>query len=464
VSPEERWRQAAPLSYWLDDSARPAPRSDFPRRQHVDLVVIGAGLTGLWAALRSLERRPNRSVLLLEASQIAEHASGRNGGFCDASITHGDANGRNRWPDEMPLLRRLGQENLDAIEQAIAHYGIQCGAQRVGQLDIAIEPWQVEMLADEVKARQAGGLNDRFVIGEELRAEFGSPKALAGMLDLDHNIMLDPARLCWGLADAIESLGGTICEYTRVDKLENKGTNVEVTTNRGVMYAQQVIVATAAFNALVKSAKRRIVPIYDYVLVTEPISDAQVEEIGWSSRRGVSDAGNQFHYLRLTDENRILFGGYEAIYRAAHSVDTAYEDDDWTFNLLAEHFDATFPSLTQVPFSHRWAGAIDTSTRFCASAAPSHNGKVVTVNGFTGLGVGSSRFFADAALDVLEKLKTRATMTEIVQTVPTSFPPEPVKFLGITVTKWAIARADKKDGKRGPWLRLLDRLGLGFDS
>ena len=409
MSPEDRWRQAAPLSYWLDDGRRPEPRSDAPRRRSFDLVVIGGGSTGLWAALRSLERNPDRSVLLLEANRLADHASGRNGGFCAASITHGEANGRSRWPDEMPLLRQLGDENLDEIEAAIARYGIDCGAVRSGEIDVAVEPWQVEHLAEEAAARAAAGLDHRFLEGDELRAEFGSPRALAGLLDPDGQILLDPARLCWGLADAIESLGGTISEYTRVAKIDKKGATIELNTNRGAIQARQVVVATSAFKALVRKAARRVVPVYDYVLVTEPISDERIAEIGWSSHRGVADAGNQFHYLRITQDNRILFGGYEAAYRFHQRVNPKHEEDPWTFGLLAEHFDSMFPSLSDVGFSHRWGGAIDTSTRFCASTTLSHDGAVVTINGFTGLGLGASRFFSDAGLDLLDRLETPAT-------------------------------------------------------
>jgi glycine/D-amino acid oxidase-like deaminating enzyme len=175
MGPDERWRRAAPLSFWLDDDRRPEPHSAFSPSSDIDLLVVGGGATGLWAALRALEREPGRSVLLLEASRIAEHASGRNGGFCASSITHGDANGRARWPEEMPLLRRLGDENLDEIEAAIERYGIDCGAQRTGQLDVAIAEWQVEALREEAAARSAAGLEHRFIDGVELRAEFGSP-------------------------------------------------------------------------------------------------------------------------------------------------------------------------------------------------------------------------------------------------------------------------------------------------
>jgi glycine/D-amino acid oxidase-like deaminating enzyme len=461
---QDRWRRAAPLSYWLDDERRPEPRSDFPSATSADLIVIGGGATGLWAALRSLERDPRRSVLVLEADRVAEHASGRNGGFCAASITHGDANGRSRWPDEMPLLRRLGDENLDQIERAIELYGIDCGAARTGQLDVAVEPWQVEALRQEAAERARAGLDHRFLEGRDLHHEFGSPRALAGLLEPNGQIMLDPARLCWGLTDAIEHLGGSICEYTRVGKIERRHGRIEVSTNRGTMHAEKVVVATAGFRALAPAARSRVIPVYDYVLVTEPISTQQIAEIGWTSHRGVADAGNQFHYLRLTDDNRILFGGYEAAYRFHQRVRPEHEEDPATFELLTEHFSETFPSLDDVAFLHRWGGAIDTSTRFCASATLSHQGAVVTINGFTGLGLGASRFFADAGLDLLWGLETEATSTDLIKSAPRPFPPEPIRYLGIALTKRAIARADAAEGRRGIWLRLLDRLGMGFDS
>jgi glycine/D-amino acid oxidase-like deaminating enzyme len=464
MGPDERWRRAAPLSFWLDDDRRPEPHSAFSPSSDIDLLVVGGGATGLWAALRALEREPGRSVLLLEASRIAEHASGRNGGFCASSITHGDANGRARWPEEMPLLRRLGDENLDEIEAAIERYGIDCGAQRTGQLDVAIAEWQVEALREEAAARSAAGLEHRFIDGVELRAEFGSPQALAGLLEPEGQIMLNPARLCWGLAEAIESLGGAVCEYASVRSLTRRGELVEAETNRGLLRARKVVVATSAFRALAPRARSRVVPVYDYVLVTEPIGEDRIAEIGWSSHRGVADAGNQFHYLRLTEDHRILFGGYEAAYRFHQRVSPKHEEDPRTFGLLAEHFADTFPSLGDVAFTHRWGGAIDTSTRFCASAALSHEGAVVTINGFTGLGLGASRFFADAGLDRLEGIESESSRTELVRTTPRPFPPEPIRFLAIELTRRAIARADAHQGRRGPWLRLLDRLGLGFDS
>ena len=108
------------------------------------------------------------------------------------------------------------------------------------------------------------------------------------------------------------------------------------------------------------------VPVYDYVLATEPLTDAQLDRIGWANRQGIGDCANQFHYYRLTADNRIVWGGYDAIYHFGRKVKPAYEDRPASYRRLAQHFFITFPQLDDVRFSHRWAGAIDTSTRFCA--------------------------------------------------------------------------------------------------
>ena len=109
----------------------------------VDLVVVGGGFCGLWTALRAVEREPGRSVLLLEGDRIAEHATGRNGGFCEASLTHGEPNGRARWPEEYDDLERLGIENLDALEESVARYAIDCGFLRGGTLRVATRPHEI---------------------------------------------------------------------------------------------------------------------------------------------------------------------------------------------------------------------------------------------------------------------------------------------------------------------------------
>ena len=439
---------------WLDSPLRPDPRPVLTGTHDVDLLVVGGGFTGLWTALRALERHPGTRVLLVEADRIAEHATGRNGGFCEASLTHGESNGRTRWPDEYDVLHQLGLRNLDAIEETVARYGIDCAFVRGGSLAVATRPHEVAHL----EPGEPGFLDQT-----QVRALVDSPTYLAGRHVPDECALVDPARLAWGLAAAAERLGATIAEGTRLVGLERRGPGVVATTDGAVVRAARVVLATNAFPGPLRRLRYATVPVYDYVLATEPLTDAQLAAIRWDPAVGISDSGNQFHYYRITPDRRILWGGYDAIYHFGRSIDPAHEDRAATYAVLERNFAATFPQLAGIRFTHRWGGVIDTCTRFCAFFGTAHRGRTAYAAGFTGLGVGASRFAADVLLDLLGGLSTERTRLRMVRRRPLPFPPEPLAWIGINLTRWALAREDRT-GRRGPWLRLLDRLGLGFDS
>lgn len=442
------------LPLWLDTPLRPAPRPPLTGEHEVDLLVVGGGFTGLWTALRAVERAPGTRVLLVEADRIAEHATGRNGGFCEASLTHGESNGRTRWPEEYDVLHELGLRNLDAIEETVGRYDIDCGFVRGGSLAVATRPHEVEHLDPG-----APGFLDR----TEVRALVDSPTYLAGRHTPDECALVDPARLAWGLADAAEQQGAVLAEGTRLLALKKAGDGVEATTDGASVRARRVVLATNAFPGPLRRLRYATVPVYDYVLATEPLTDAQLAAIRWDPAVGISDSGNQFHYYRITPDRRILWGGYDAIYHFGRSIETRHEDRDATFTTLERNFVATFPQLAGIRFTHRWAGVIDTSTRFCAFFGTTHRRRTAYAAGFTGLGVGASRFAADVLLDLLDGRPTERTRLRMVRRRPLPFPPEPLAWIGIQLTRWSLAREDAT-GRRNLWLRTLDRFGLGFDS
>ncbi|HEV7853411.1 MAG TPA: FAD-dependent oxidoreductase [Mycobacterium sp.] len=444
-------------SMWLD-----MPRPSYGALSGsvtADLLVVGAGYTGLWTALHAAQRNPDQKIVLVDAERVGWAASGRNGGFVDASLTHGLANGKARWPNEIEKLEAMGRDNLDGMQADIARLGLDAEWQRTGMLTVATEPHQVDWLSEAADDGEG-----RFLTQGEVRSEVSSPTYLAGLFSPESTAIVHPAKLAFELARACAEAGVRIYERTNVTSMECAGAAIRFAAGNATITAGRAVLATNVFPSLIMRNRLRTVPVYDYVLATEPLTDAQLDRIGWTNRQGIGDCANQFHYYRRSADNRIVWGGYDAVYHFGRRVKPAYEDRSASYRRLAAHFFITFPQLDDVRFSHRWAGAIDTSTRFCAHWGLAHAGRVAYVNGFTGLGVGAARFAADVCLDLLDGRPTERTELEMVRKRPLPFPPEPLASIGIQATRWSLDRADHFAGRRNVLLRTLDALGLGFDS
>jgi glycine/D-amino acid oxidase-like deaminating enzyme len=450
--------------FWLAQAGAPPPAAPLEGEHEADLLVVGGGLTGLWAALLARERDPDREVMLLEGERVAFGASGRNGGFVDASLTHGIDNGVARWPDEMPELERLGRENFAAIKEAIARHGIDAGFEESGELSFATEPYQAAYIPEIVETARGYGWRADALTADAARAEVDSPTYHGAAFLRDGRGIVDPARLAWGLAATARAAGVRVHERSPVVRLERDGLGLRASTPDGAAKARRAVLATSAFPPLVPAIRRYVVPVYDYALVTEPLDRQRRESLGWAGRQGLTDLGNQFHYYRLTTDDRVLWGGYDAVYSFRNGMGPHLDAREATFELLAGHFFATFPQLEGTRFTHAWGGAIDTCSRFSVMFGRALGGRAVFAVGYTGLGVAASRFGAQVALDVVDDRDTERTQLRMVRERPIPFPPEPLRWAGITLTRRALAKADRRAGRRGPWLRALDRLGMGYDS
>lgn len=457
---------AQPVSYWLDDPGKPRAEPALTGDEQCDLLVVGGGYSGLWTALIAKERDPGRDVVLVEGREAGWAASGRNGGFCAASLTHGISNGLSRWPGEIAKLEELGARNLDEIEAAVKRYSIDCDFERTGEIDVATQPHQLTELREMYEEMAEHGLADgsELLDADALRAHVDSPTFLGGLWDREGVAMLHPAKLAWGLKRACLEKGVRVYEHTPALQLASSGAGMAVRTPYGRIRARHVVLATNIFPSLVKRVRSYTVPVYDYALMTEPLTEQQLESIGWKNRQGLGDSANQFHYFRLSADNRILWGGYDAIYPFGGKLRAEHDHRPETYAKLAGHFFTCFPQLEGVRFSHAWGGAIDTCSRFSAFFGTAHAGRVAYAAGYTGLGVGATRFGADVMLDLLSGERTERTSLEMVRTKPLPFPPEPFAWTGVALTKWSLARADENGGRRNLWLKTMDKLGLGFDS
>jgi len=319
---------------------------------NADLCIVGGGFTGLWAALHAKRDERWRDVVLLEADAIGCGASGRNGGFIVASLTHGISNGMARFQDEMPVLEKLARANFEGLKEDIRTHKIECDFEETGELLVILEPYQDAWIEEEAELlRMFGHEVVTFDDGDAIRAQVNSPLYRGGVWDRTGAGILDPAKLADGLRRAALEQGVRVYEHTRVEGLRDEGATVAVEAGGGTVRAKRVLLATSAYPAPLKRINRYIAPVYDYALVTEPLTARQQQEIGWKQRQGIGDGANQFHYYRLTKDNRILFGGYDAVYRFNGPVKAQHDDHHPTFAKLSQHFFTTFPQLEDLRFT-----------------------------------------------------------------------------------------------------------------
>ncbi len=453
---------ARPTPVWWEGRHAGPVTEPFSGGAHADLVVVGGGLTGLWAAVQAVEEDPARRVMVLESGHVAAGASGRNGGFVSTSLTHGLAHGAATWPDELPALLRLGHQNVVEIDELLAKERIDAGLRLCGKTMVATRPHEVGGLRQLHELHAQHGEPSTFLTGEEVRADVHSPTYLAG-LESPSGGLVDPVALTTGLRDLAMRRGVVLHERSAVRAVRRDGGAMVCVTDAGRVRTAQVLLATNAFPPLLRRIRSYVLPVWDHVLATEPLTPEQLDSIGWAANQGLTDAGNQFHYYRRTSDDRIVWGGYDAIYYFGNSTDAAREQRDVSHRLLARQFYDTFPQLSDVRMSHRWAGVIDTTSRFTPVFGTAVGGRVAYTVGYTGLGLAASRFGARVGLDLLAGRETERTRLAMVRRRPVPFPPEPLRWGAVQVTRAALAREDRR-GRRGALLRAMDRFGVGFNS
>ncbi|HUY98568.1 MAG TPA: FAD-dependent oxidoreductase [Verrucomicrobiae bacterium] len=450
-------------SFWL----RQDPYQPSPALAHgctADVAIVGGGFTGLWTAIELGRRAPQLRTVVLEQGVVGYGASGRNGGFCEASLTHGHANGVRHFPGEVDELERLGELNFRGLADFIAEHAIACDFEETGLLELATSPAQADELRQELEARGAHDPQAVWLDASAVQQHLRSPLLLGGVRSTGGSALLNPARLARGLRRVAEAQGVRVYEQTPVRRIRPTAGGVELRTAGGSVRARRVVLATNAYSgALLRRLRRRFVPVYDYILVSEPLTARQRERVGWAHREGAADRGNHFHYFRLTADDRILWGGYDAIYHFGGRVGPAFDHRAPTYSRLEAQFRAMFPQLHDLRFSHRWGGPIASTTRFTCTFGSAFGGRLLYALGYTGLGVAATRFAARVLGDQLLDPDSPLLRLRFVRRPPFPFPPEPLRVATLAAVQAAMTRADRT-GRRGLLLSTLDRLKIGFDS
>ncbi len=453
---------------WHDPDIMPEPLAPITSNQECELLIVGGGFTGLWAAMQAKERKPEADIILIEQTFVGDGASGRCGGFLSSTLAHTQTNTEYRFAAEAERLEELGIQNMREFLDTLERYDIDAHYEKTGEMYVALSPESAKRMHAEYQEATSKGEDVVWFDKDAVREQVNSPTFFAGLWERDgQDGVIDPGRLCWGLKDVLaRQLGVRIFENTKLLDVAPLGKNaMRATCEGGVIDSNKVLLATNAYTSKIGRIRRSVLPVWDYQIATEPLTDEQLDRIAWGkkSRHALADYVNMFHYFRLTKDNQITWGGGGAVrYYFNNGIDDRYMHATARYEQLAKEFFEMFPQLDDVKFSHQWGGIIATSTRFCMVPGAIYDGRLAWSVGYTGHGVGASRFGARIGIELLGYAPTDVLEMQFVTRKSLPWAPEPIRWLAVKLTQKALIKADKNDGKRGLWLKFLDMLGLGF--
>ena len=435
--------------YWLA-TRQHTPNPPLTGELNADIVIIGGGFTGLWTAVRLKELAPDADIALLEQSILGYGGSGRNAGQVSGCIDHGHAKALAHFGlDEARRMAKLGLDNVNEMADFFREHQIQCDFQRTGQLLVALTPAQLGEARENIEAAEKLGVTGLCVLtGDEMRTELNSPLYLGGGFDPTWGTV-HPIKLIDGLKRVAESRGVRIFERTRVTGLE-------------MIKAEKIVLATNAYSHhLVPKLLRRYIPLYDYILVSEPLTPEQQAAIGWRRRQAVVDGRTFFNYYRLTPDNRILWGTSEALYYRGNRVDESCDHSEKHYAELRASFRRHFPQIAELKFEYAWGGPIASTTRFTPFFGTT--GRVTYGLGYTGLGVANSHLAGKILAHLTLGKPSPLLELAIVKKRLFPYPPEPVRHLAVNAITRSLRRVDA-GGRPSLLLRALDALGICFSS
>jgi glycine/D-amino acid oxidase-like deaminating enzyme len=434
--------------FWL---ARRTSRGHRPLEsdRDADVAVIGAGLTGLWTALFLKELEPGLEVAVIEQGLAAYGASGRNAGMLSETVDHGHGLAIEHFGEaEARRLAALGETNVAEMTAFFTDRAIRCDYEPTGRLMVALTAAHVEEAERTVETARRLGLDSFHLLDRaQVQAEVHSPLYLGGVAVTGGGI-LDPVKLVDGLRAEAERLGVRVYERSRVTAIGTVGAAARVRTEAGSVTARRLVLATSAYtHHLLPTITHRFIPLYDYILVSDPLTAAQRDVIGWRRRQGITDGRTFFNYYRLTDDDRILWGTSEAAYYAGNRAS----------------FRRHFPALVGLEFPYAWGGPICSTTRMTPFFGRALGGRACYGLGYTGHGLGTTRLagriLAHMALDRPSDLLDLT----LVRKRPFPYPPEPLRSWSVAAVTRALRRVDEGQPP-GVMLRVLERLGIGFSS
>jgi glycine/D-amino acid oxidase-like deaminating enzyme len=432
--------------YWLEEAPAVEEAPELVGERSADVVVVGGGYTGMWAAWHIKVLEPEAEVVLLEADRCGFGPSGRNGGFCNV-MWFSLPNMRRRWGDEGALaVARAAAAAVDGIEAFCAEEGVDAWFRRGGYLQVSTAEAHDGVWAEALEVCRELGATDAIVpLGSEQVTERCASPAFRGGAFYPGAATLQPARLALGLRDRLRARGVEVLEHSPVERLAGSPGGVEARTATGTVRASRAVLTVgAAATAPRAPLRHRLTVASSHVVLTEPVPDL-LEEIGWTGGECITDSRALIDYFRTTPDGRIAFGwggGRIAMGARLHGYS---ELDADVVSQAAAHLWDYFPGLRHRALTHAWGGPIDASPTHLPLILPLRGGRAFAAAGYTGNGVGPShmvgRTLASLALDRRDDLSRLA----FVDPSPPRVPPEPFSWIGGEAIRAGIMRKESAE-------------------
>lgn len=429
-------------SFWLETAVDYEERRKLAKDIRCDVCIVGAGFTGLSTAIHLKEKDPSLHVVVIESNVVGYGASGRNAGFSMrlfgvsmelTVLRYGKK--RTKEADEYMV------DAVNHLEYMIKKYNIDCDYVRDGMITVATNPLQLKQLKKEMKFAEEMGLKHlKWLDKDETKKLVNSPTYLGARYD-EACALVQPAKLVRGLADVAEKLGVIIYEQTAMKKLHVDERKLE--TEKGNIYANNIVVATNAYSNFHRKLKRHQIPIYTYITLTEPLKDEQLHEIGWKKRVGIEDARNLLHYYRLTPDNRLLFGGNDIRYYYGGTLTDAQDRNKEIKKILQEQMKTIFPHLKNISFTHHWGGPISASLDLVPVIGKISDNVWYSM-GCIGHGVSLTNYNGLTLAELLLGEQSKRTDFFIVNRFTTPIPPEPLRYVVVKGIRNILKREDRK--------------------
>ncbi len=450
------------LGYWQQSLGGPPPlRPPLPGATEVDVAIVGAGFTGLWTAYYLKKANPDLDIAVLESRFAGFGASGRNGGWLMAGCEGASEKYARRGGEGAVLeLRRQLKETVPEVERVMAEEGIDADLTRGGALTVAIGAAQDHRLreeaADLVGNPLEGGEDDRFLESPEVDQRLRIAGARSAIFH-PHVARIHPVKLVRGLAAAVEGLGVRIYESTPVGEIHPH----LAVTERGEVRAEWIVRATEGYTASIKGQGRRLAPVNSSMIVTEPLTEAMWEEIGWQGEELVGDAANVYFYMQRTADGRIAIGGRGVPYRYGSAPDFGARIAPRTVDELMAKVRRMFPVTETVKVAHGWSGVLGVPRDWCVSVNADPGTGLAWAGGYSGEGVAATNLAARVLRDLMLGERIELTGLPWVGHEPANWEPEPLRFAAIRSIYAGYGAADRiedRTGRTSLLAGLLDRV------